>query len=158
MTASVVMLLCLLIGVVCGLRSMTGPALVCWGAHLGWLALAGSAMGWMTHPVSLIVFSVFAVGEIVADKLPKTPNRTSPGPLIARIVFGAICGAALAIAGHVSLGFGVAAGPIGALIGAFGGFQVRRALTSGGRIPDLPVALLEDLIAVGGGLLVVSRF
>ena len=37
-----VTLLCaFLIGCVCGLRSMTAPAVVAWGAHLGWLHLQG---------------------------------------------------------------------------------------------------------------------
>ncbi|MGB7191020.1 MAG: DUF4126 domain-containing protein, partial [Acidobacteriaceae bacterium] len=75
MSVLLVMLLVFLIGVVCGLRSMTGPALVCWGAHLGWLSLAGSRMGFLSHSVWLIVFSAFAVAELVADKLPKIPRR-----------------------------------------------------------------------------------
>ena len=44
MNSSLVVLLALGIGLVTGLRSLTGPALVCWAAHLGWLNLEGSRL------------------------------------------------------------------------------------------------------------------
>ena len=51
-------------------------------------------------------FSAFAIGELIADKLPFIPNRTSPGPLFGRIVLGALCGATLCAAGGYSLAVG----------------------------------------------------
>jgi len=147
-----------LIGVVCGLRSLTGPAVVSWGAHLGWLPLAGSPLAFLGHPVAVALFTIFALCELVADKLPKTPARTSVGPLIVRIICGSFCGTALALAGHGLIGVGAVLGAIGAVIGAFGGYACRHAASGSGKLPDLPVALLEDLVAVGGGLFLVSRF
>ncbi|HEY0786886.1 MAG TPA: DUF4126 family protein [Acidobacteriaceae bacterium] len=158
MPLSLLVVLVLLIGVVVGLRSMTGPALVCWGSYLGWLSLAHTPLGFLSSKISLVIFSLLAVGELVADKLPKTPSRISAVPLGARLVSGALCGAALVLAAGIWIVVGLAAGAIGALLGAFAGYHVRRALTSGNRFPDLPVALLEDLIAIGTGLFVVSRF
>jgi uncharacterized membrane protein len=38
----VTLLYAFLLGCICGLRSMTVPAVVAWGAHLGWLHLEGS--------------------------------------------------------------------------------------------------------------------
>jgi uncharacterized membrane protein len=35
---------------------------------------------------------------------------------------------------------------------------LRHQIVAGLKIPDLPVALLEDAIAIGCGLLIVSRF
>jgi uncharacterized membrane protein len=148
----------LLIGVVCGLRSMTAPAVVCWGAHLGWLSLAGSPLAFLAHPVSLVLFTIFAIGELVADKLPVIPARTKIGPLVVRIVFGAICGAALAVAADEPPAMGGILGALGAVIGAYGGYAYRSATSGSGKVPDLPVALLEDLVAVAGGLFLVSRF
>jgi uncharacterized membrane protein len=158
MAVWVVLLLALLIGVVCGLRSFTGPAVVCWGAHLGWLNPEKSHLVIFTSVLALIVFTLLAIGELVADKTPKIPARITAVPLTARIVFGALCGAALTIAGGASVGMGLFLGALGALAGAYGGYNARRAVTTGGRLPDLPVALVEDLIAVGGGLFLVSRF
>ena len=98
MNSSLVFLLAFGIGVVTGLRSMTGPAVVCWAAHLGWLNLEGSRLAFMESTAATYGFSVLALGELVADKLPFVPNRTSPGPLFGRIVLGALSGAAICIA------------------------------------------------------------
>ena len=158
MVFSVVLLLSFLIGVVCGLRSMTGPALVCWGAHLGWLHLTGSHVAFLASTIALVVFSLFAIGELIADKLPNIPRRTAAGPLVWRVLMGGLCGGAFAVAGGASFGTCCLLGGLGGLMGAFAGYWARRALTAENRLPDLPVALVEDLIAVGGGLFLISRF
>jgi uncharacterized membrane protein len=152
-----VLLLCFLIGVVCGLRSMTAPAAVCWGAHLGWLHFAGTKLAFIDSPITLVLFTLAALGEIVADKLPNTPARTAPPGLIARIVFGAACAGALAVSAGGNVGVACGLGVAGAIVGTFGGYRVRHALTANGKLPDLPVALVEDVIAVAGGLLIVSH-
>jgi uncharacterized membrane protein len=151
-----VTLLCaFLIGCVCGLRSMTAPAAVAWGAHLGWLHLQASWLAFFTHQISLVIFSLFAIGELIADKLPFIPPRTQAGPLAVRVIFGAMCGAALCISAAVSPLPGALLGAVGGLAGAFAGYNYRRALAA--MAPDLVLALLEDLVAVGGGLFLVSR-
>ena len=153
-----ILLLCFLIGVVCGLRAMTAPAVVTWGAHLGWLHFAGTKLAFIANPITLVIFTLAAIGELVADKLPKTPSRTAPAGLIPRILFGAGCAVALALSAGGSLVGAGAAGVIGAFAGTFGGYTVRHALTvTRAKLPDLPVALLEDLIAIGLGVFVVSH-
>jgi uncharacterized membrane protein len=154
---STLIVLMLGIGVLAGLRSMTPPAAVSWAVHLGWLNLAGSRLANMGTTLAAVVLAILAFGELIADKLPFTPNRTAPGPLIGRILTGALCGAALAVAGGGALGMGVALGAIGAIAGTFGGYQVRRQLVKGAGLPDIVVALAEDLVAVGGALLIVTR-
>jgi uncharacterized membrane protein len=158
MTSSIFLVLAFLLGCVCGLRSMTGPAVVCWGAHLGWLQLDGSKLGFLHNPISLIVFSLMALGELIADKLPFIPSRITAGPLVVRFLAGALCGAALGITAGAAWLPGTLLGGIGGVAGAFAGYHARRWLTVGNGVPDLPIALIEDVIAVGGGLLIVSRF
>ncbi|HTV05339.1 MAG TPA: DUF4126 family protein [Acidobacteriaceae bacterium] len=158
MATGEVLVLALLIGAVCGLRSMTGPALVCWGVYLGWLHVAGSHVEFTGSRIALVVFSVCAVGELIADKLPKISRRTSAGPLVVRLIAGAVCGGAFAVTASGSFAMSCMIGALGGLIGAFAGYWTRRAATQPGRLPDLLVALAEDLIAVGGGLILVSRF
>ena len=149
-------LLCaFLIGCVCGLRSMTAPAVVAWGTHLGWLHLQASLLAFFTNKITLAIFSVFAIGELIADKLPFIPARTQVGPLAVRVVFGALCGAALCISAAVSPLPGALLGAVGGVAGAFAGYNYRRALAA--MAPDLVLALLEDLAAVAGGLFLVSR-
>jgi uncharacterized membrane protein len=151
----VILLCAFLLGCVCGLRSMTAPAVVAWGAHLGWLHLDGSLLVFFASKISLVVFSLFAVGELIADKLPFIPPRTQAGPLGVRILFGAACGAAVCISAGASLVLGAVLGGLGGVAGAFAGYHYRRRFSS--MLPDFPLALLEDLVAVGGGLLLVSH-
>ena len=152
-----ILVLCFLIGAVCGLRSMTAPAAVCWGAHLGWLHFAGTKFSFIDHPITLTIFTLFALGELVADKLPKTPSRTAPPGLIARIVFGGACASALAVSAGAGVATAVILGVLGALAGTYGGYALRHALTTNRKLPDLPVALVEDVIAIGVAFLVVSH-
>src|SRR5580692_6368350 len=70
-----VLMFVFLIGVVTGLRSLTGPAVTSWAAHLGWLSLIGTPMRFMASIVTVAIFTVLAVVELVADKLPSTPAR-----------------------------------------------------------------------------------
>jgi uncharacterized membrane protein len=158
MTLTLFFTLIFLLGAVCGLRSMTGPAVVCWGAHLGWVHLDGSKLGFLHTTASLVIFTLLAIGELVADKLPGIPSRITAGPLVVRFLFGALCGTALSLSSGVALLPGILAAGIGALTGAFAGYYLRHWLTTGRRLPDFPIALVEDVIAVGGAFLIVARF
>jgi uncharacterized membrane protein len=153
-----ILLFCFLIGCIAGLRALTAPAVLCWAAHLGWLNFEGTRLAFLASPWTVGIFTVLALAEIANDKNPKTPSRTAPGGLIPRILFGGGCGAAFVVA---SAGGGAVLGAIlgiiGAVCGAFGGYHVRHYLTAGRKLPDLPVALVEDLVAILGGLWVVSH-
>jgi uncharacterized membrane protein len=158
MQSSLVYLLAFGIGFVTGLRSLTGPALVCWAAHLGWINLEGTRLEFMESSLATYGFSALALGELVADKLPFVPKRTSPGPLFGRVVLGALSGATLCVATGRSVAAGAIVGGAGGVMGAFAGYQARARLVKTSGLPDWVIALSEDLVAVGGGLFVVSRF
>ena len=151
------LLLAFLIGLFAGLRSLTAPAATAWAAYLGWLKLE-RPLSLIGSLPSVVIFTLLAAGELVADKLPKTPNRTSAMPLIARIVMGALTGACVAVGGGQSAMAGATLGIVGSLVGAFGGYQVRTRLVKTLGAPDIYVALLEDVVAIAGSLWVVSRF
>ena len=51
---------------------------------------------------------------------------------------------------------GAILGGVGGVAGAFAGYNYRRWLSRGAKFPDLLIALVEDLVAVGGALLLVS--
>ena len=95
--------------------------------------------------------------ELVIDKLPKTPSRKTPGPFGARIVIGAACGAALCVAGRQSSIIGAVMGALGAVVGTLGGYEARTRSVAALKAPDFVIALIEDAIAIGGGLLLVSH-
>ena len=104
------------------------------------------------------ILTLLALVELVADQLPSTPARTAAVGLSARIVTGALSGACLAVAGGAALWLGAVLGVIGALIGTFGGYQARVGLVRGLRVPDIAIAIPEDIVAICLGLLLVSRF
>jgi uncharacterized membrane protein len=131
--------------------------MVAWAVHLGWLKL--------DRPLALIgsipavaILSVLAVAELVADKLPNTPNRTSPLGLIVRILTGGIAGACVSSGGGKGAAIGAVLGAVGGIAGAFGGYQVRTRLVKALGSPDIYIALLEDLVTIGGSFWVVTRF
>jgi len=146
-----------LIGLFGGLRSMTAPAVTAWAAHLGWLKLERPLAVIGLLP-SVIVFTLLALVEFVVDKLPKTPGRTAPPGLIARIVFGGCCGACVAVAGAETAIAGALLGAHGGIIGSYGGYQARIRLVRALGARDLYVAVIEDLVAIAGSLWAVSRF
>lgn len=146
------------IGVVAGLRSMTAPAVVAWAAYLGWLNIHGSPLEFMGSVWAVGILTLFAVGEFVADKLPATPSRTALLGLSARIVTGALSGACLAVAGDASLGLGALAGAAGGILGAFAGYRARVGLVRALHVRDFAIAIPEDLIAIGLGFILASRF
>src|SRR6202044_3783380 len=99
MTPSIVLCLAFAIGVIAGLRTFTAPAVVFWAAHLGWINLHGSHLTFLGSIITVVILTLLAIFELVNDKLPKTPNRTTPGPLGARIVMEALSGRALLTGG-----------------------------------------------------------
>lgn len=140
----------LLLGFAAGLRSMT-PA--------GILAAerndASLRAGWKDWPIlsssaGRVVLQASAVGEMVMDKMPFVPPRTAPESLWARLVSGGVAGLAI---GTTSSGAAVkatalATGVIGSLAGSYGGQAYRGKVTKATGLPDLPVALVEDVAAV----------
>ncbi len=158
MNAGLTLLFAFGIGVVAGLRSLTAPAVVAWATFLGWIHLSGSLLAFMGSKWSVGIFTILALVELVADQLPSTPPRTGAMGLSARIVTGALTGAALAVAGGAALWMGAVFGAIGGVIGAFAGYHARVGLVRGLRVPDFAIALPEDAIAIGLALLLASRF
>ena len=145
----------LIFGIVAGLRTVTAPAAVSWAARLGFLPLAGTGLAFLAHPISPIVFTVLALGEYVADKLPQTPSRRVPFQFGARLVSGGFCGAAVGLA-HESLVGALVAGVVGSVMGTLAGSAARARLTRANGGKDWPVALGEDLLAIVLAALVVA--
>lgn len=145
-----------LLGVVAGLRSQLPNAALAargLGPTSGPLALLGSGAGRRAAYLA-------AAGEIVADKLPATPTRVDRGPLIGRIVSGALAGAVFAASAGSRRGRLVApalAGAAGAYAGTWGGYTARRRLVAATGLPDPVVAVAEDALAVGLVALALPR-
>ena len=152
-----VYVLAFLIGVIAGLRAMTAPAAVSWAARLGWIHLENTGLAFMGYAFTPWILTLLAIGELINDKLPKTPSRKAPGSFGARIVTGALSGAALGASGG-SLAGGLVLGALGAVAGTLGGYEARTRMVRATGGKDLPIALLEDAIAVLGAIWIAGGF
>jgi uncharacterized membrane protein len=152
-----VLTLAFLIGVLNGLRSFTPPTAVAWAAHLRWIKLQG-VLAWIASIPVVAIFTLLAVFELYADKTSWIPNRTTTMGLVGRGVMGALTAACVAEAGGHWAGIGADFGIAGAIAGAFAGYHARKSLVQALGVPDIYIALVEDVICVGGSLWIVSRF
>jgi uncharacterized membrane protein len=153
MTQVIVIVLALLIGVIAGLRALTAPAVVAWGAFLGWINVDGKWSEWVAHPITVTVLTIFLLVELVTDQLPKTPSRRTAPQFITRLLTGAFAGAVIGSASfHTFIALG--AGMVGAVLGTLAGAEARQRLGAARGGQDRPGAILEDVVAVGGGFLV----
>ncbi len=133
---------------------MTAPAVIAWAAKRKWIPVGSSPFATIISARASRRITELAIAELIADKLPFTPNRLNAGPLASRIASGAICGAAVCGAVKRPLAEGALLGGLGAIAGALAGYHVRKRLSR--ETPDFAVGLLEDALAIGGGALVAA--
>ena len=145
-----------LLGFVTGLRTMMPMAVLCWFAWLGYLPVDGTWAFWVAKLPTAVIFTLLAIGELVADKLPKTGDRTSPGPLAARLIVAGLIGAIIAAGLNGSGIEGVFLAVACALAGAFCGFLLRRELVRQYSFKDWYVAVAEDILTVGCAILAMG--
>jgi len=145
-----------LLGGLTGIRSMTPMAILCWFAYRGYLDVDGTWASWSANRITVIVFAVLAIGELIGDKLPQIPNRTAPFPLIARIIFGGLVGAIAATSLQGSAIEGILLGSLSALAGTFFSFHMRHSIVRSQALPDYAAALVEDAMVVGLAVLALG--
>ncbi|KUI37848.1 hypothetical protein AU197_08880 [Mycobacterium sp. IS-1590] len=154
MTQVLILVLAMLIGVIAGLRALTAPAVVSWGALLGWIDVDGKWSEWMAHPITVTVLTIFLLVELVTDQLPNTPSRKTTPQFATRLITGAFAGAVIGSA-YFHTFSALGAGVIGAVLGTMGGAAARQHFADLRNGQDRPGAILEDVVAVGGGFLIV---
>ena len=149
------------LGWLCGMRSMAGPALV--------------ARKLVRNEQVVVALGVGAVGEMLVDKHPATPNRTDPPSVIARTMSGAVTGAAIMVSGagwstrsplrsrraswpmnsartaEAAL-VGAVIGGGAAYIGTFASYHLRRILSARTQAPNVVLGVAEDAVVYGAGI------
>lgn len=140
---------CAGLGVAAGMRSQMPFALLAVAANRGDFAVgAGRPLSLLRSRRALVGLGLAAGGELIGDKLPKTPSRLEPVPLAGRLAIGGAAGAALARQGSGSLGLGAGMGSAGAAIGAYAGYHLRALAGEKTGLPDLVWAVVEDVLAI----------
>lgn len=138
------------------MRSMAAPV------ALGQLSRGGTLDG-VTGPLALITkpgfgasANMLAMVELVADKLPVTPNRTAAGPLLGRAAAGGLAGAALFSAQKRPVWIGGLVGAAAAVGAAYGAYALRKRAVRQFKVHDWVVALAEDAMVGAIGLALVA--
>jgi uncharacterized membrane protein len=144
-------------GVIAGMRSMSAPAIVSnYLAHNPSKSIAKTPFRAMGSSRTAGVLKALALGEMVADKLPMIPARIAPGPLVARGVSGALCGASVFAAEGERPAKGGLAGAVAAIASAYAFYHLRRRIGQESKVPDVALGFTEDAIVVGGGLCILG--
>jgi uncharacterized membrane protein len=135
-----------------GMRSMSAPAFLSHylskQPHSG---LTGSPLHFLQKPITATLLKVLAAGEMVADKLPTTPDRTAPPVLLGRLLSGALVGAAWYKSRHGSALGGGLLGGLAAVAATFASYALRTGIS---KQTDTPIALVgvgEDALVVASG-------
>ena len=150
------------LGWVAGMRSATPPALL--ARAFGQRSVVQHLRDRRRQPARALaarraapLLAVAALGEMLADKLPIMPDRTSPPVLAGRVVSGAVAGAALAVARRQPLAVPALVGAAGAVVSSYAMMALRRRVGERLAVPDTAVALAEDGLALGIGAAVVQQ-
>ena len=142
--------LAFLLGATAGPRTSAPLTAVTWAARLGWIDLRRSRLGFLSSKQAAAIATPMALGEIVVDKLGSTPDRTEVVGVAARVMSGALSGAAL-VGGRSSSA--ALAGAAGSVAATYLGHAIRTRL-SRSLHKDWPVAGTEDMLAFGGAVMV----
>jgi uncharacterized membrane protein len=134
------------LGAISGLRSVSGPAFVSRAASRGGLNLGGTRLAFLGSPRLSKALVVMALGELVGDKLPATPSRTTLPPLLGRAASGGLVGAALFVSEGRRAAMGAALGSSSAVVASFAGERLRALVGEKSGLPDPIVALGEDAV------------
>jgi uncharacterized membrane protein len=144
-----VLLLSAGLGWVAGMRSATAPAAVAAAFALRPRLMARPPARWLASERVAGALAVAAAGELVVDKLPSTPDRTSPPVLAGRLLSGALVGAAVAARHRKGIAGAALVGAASAGASSFAMMAARKA--AGEAVGTMPAALGEDALAVALG-------
>ena len=146
------MLRSFLIGLVGGMRSMTPLAAVSDAARRGVLPADNGAPAFLGGPVVAAGTMALAAGELLGDKLPSAPDRIIALGMAARIVTGAVAGAALAPRDDRAVA--ATLGAVGAVASAYVTFAARmKAMRRHGQ---MATGLVEDAVVIAAALWIVN--
>jgi uncharacterized membrane protein len=151
------------LGALAGLRAFTPPAILSQAAHRNLIPIRRSPMRLLRTSTAANLLALFAVGELVGDKLPFTPSRLELAPLAFRTASGAICGSVISWSGSRGrrgakpAALGALVGGLAALAGAFAGFHLRQATAQRFGVPDPAIAVVEDMVAIAGSIAIIAR-
>jgi uncharacterized membrane protein len=145
------------LGLIAGLRSASAGAVASHISRQVDLNKADNKFAKLLHSGGFDrTLKVVAIGELIADKLPFVPSRTKPAGLTARIISGGVSSAAVSKTNRKNA---ILYGLLGATVAAgatFAFYHLRKTASRKTGIADPLIALLEDAIVAGVGLVLMK--
>jgi len=140
------------IGALAGLRSASAPAITSHIlSHHHSKRLEGTQLDFMQSKTVTNVLMLLALGEVVMDKMPFTPNRIKPAGVAFRCLSGVLAGASISKATGGKIGAGALFGAASALASTYISFIVRKSTVKATGIIDPIIGGLEDALVFGAG-------
>jgi len=145
------------LGVLAGMRTASAPAIVSHIlSHHHSKRLSKSPLRFMQNDNVAVALKIFAIGEVVGDKLPNTPNRIKPAGVTFRCLSGALAGASIYKASGNNAITGAIIGSVVAFGSTFGSYFLRKDVVNRTKVFDPMIGAMEDVLVIGAGAVIVS--
>ena len=145
------------VGALSGARTMAGPVLVCERFGHAYVPQSAKPMRWLQSGKLMAVVRALSAMEMIMDKLPIAPRRTSAVALVPRALAGALAGAALSSVHRRGWALGSVLGAVGAIAGAFAAYRLRTWMDERLHVPNMVAGLGEDALLFGLRRSVLAR-
>ncbi len=146
----------LTLGAVSGMRSMMAPAVISWAAKRSGLDLESVPFSSFKGANVGKTAVTMALGELLSDSTHYAPSRLDSATMLGRAVSGGAAGAAIFRARKGNLIIGALLGATAAVGAAYASHYLRKKAATYFNLTDRTVALAEDGIALGAGLIAVA--
>ena len=147
----------LALGSISGLRSASGPAFVGRAANRGDMDLAGTSLAFFGSPRLSKALTLAQLGELIGDKVPRTPSRTAWPPILGRAVSGGMVGPPAFVSEGRHVATGAILGSSAAVAAALAGENLRALVVRRTGLPNPVVAVAEDVVVLLVGSCATSK-
>ena len=114
-------------------------------------SLEGTLFAALGSPRISTALRALEIGELIVDKLPVAPSRTSPPPLLGRAASGAFVGAAMFASERQRAATGAVLGAVSAMASAYAAERLRMQIAQRLGVSNAVAGLLEDGIVLFSG-------
>ncbi|QEM10093.1 DUF4126 family protein [Mucilaginibacter rubeus] len=141
------------IGTLAGMRTLSAPVITTHilSTHPS-KKLEKSPLRFMQSTTVAAVLKVLSVTELIADKLPSTPNRIEPAGVAGRGLSGALAGASIykAVGGKALAGALI--GGATAIAATYASYYLRKNIVKANHVADPLIGAAEDALVIGAGI------
>jgi uncharacterized membrane protein len=145
------------LGVLAGMRTASAPAITSHIlSHHHSKRLEHTPLNFMQADITANALKLMAVGELIVDKLPTTPNRIEPAGIVFRCISGALAGASINKAANGNGVAGALLGASAALASSYLFYFLRKSTVKTTKLIDPLIGVIEDALVLGAGVSLIQ--